>query len=496
MARQPAARSDVSRALVPVLVSVTLVVSVVSSLGAPLLPSVAEALSISLSSAQWSLTAALLAGAVSAPILGRLGDGPHRREAMLGALVVVTLGGVVAGLAQTLWLLILGRIMQGIGLGLVPIAMTAARDHLPPARAQSAIALLSVSGAVGVGAGYPISGLIDQTFDVHAAFVFGGILTALALVATWLVLPRSRADSGEKLDVVGAAVAAAGISALLIGIGQGEQWGWLSPGVLGSFAVAAVVLTWWARMQLRNPAPLVDLRQLRHRAVLGGDTAALLLGVTLYMFLTIVTEYVQTPASTGFGFGKSTLMAGVCLVPFSLTGLVASRIMTIIAPHFETRTILTFGALTISVAGAFFAVLHDAYWQSCLMMGVLGIGFGFTFAAIPGVITRAVPPTEVGSTMGFYQVVRSTGFSIGSAAVASILAADAISGSVYSGQRGYVTAAWIGTGVSVAAAVVATILSPPDEPLEARPPDRYAHDEAELAASGIIDADFGSGEAG
>jgi MFS family permease len=103
--------------LVPVLVGVTLVVSIISSLGAPLLPAVAESLSVSLSSAQWSLTAALLAGAVAAPVLGRLGDGPHRRAAILGALVVVTAGGVVAGMAETLPLLIVGRVMQGTGLG-------------------------------------------------------------------------------------------------------------------------------------------------------------------------------------------------------------------------------------------------------------------------------------------------------------------------------------------------------------------------------------------
>ena len=68
-------------------------------------------------------------------------------------------------------------------------------------------------------------------------------------------------------------------------------------------------------------APLVDLRQLRHRAVLGADVAAILLGIALYMFLTVVTEFVQTPCAEGFGFGATTLVAGLCLVPFSITSL-------------------------------------------------------------------------------------------------------------------------------------------------------------------------------
>jgi MFS family permease len=78
--------APVGAAFVPVLVGITLVVSIISSLGAPLLPDVAKNLDISLPSAQWSLTAALIAGALSAPVLGRLGDGRHRRRAMLGAL--------------------------------------------------------------------------------------------------------------------------------------------------------------------------------------------------------------------------------------------------------------------------------------------------------------------------------------------------------------------------------------------------------------------------
>jgi MFS family permease len=129
----------------PVLVGITLVVSIISSLGAPLLPDVAKNLDISLPSAQWSLTAALIAGALSAPVLGRLGDGRHRRRAMLGALVIVSAGGIVAGAAGSLPVLVAGRFMQGIGLGLAPIAMAAARDHLGADRARKSRSSPSVA---------------------------------------------------------------------------------------------------------------------------------------------------------------------------------------------------------------------------------------------------------------------------------------------------------------------------------------------------------------
>jgi MFS family permease len=108
------------------------VVAVVSSLGAPLLPSISTHMHVPLSSAQWSLTITLLVGTISAPVIGRLGDGPHRRETMIAGLSAVTLGGVVAALASSLLVLVVGRGLQGIGLGLVPVTMAAARDHFPP----------------------------------------------------------------------------------------------------------------------------------------------------------------------------------------------------------------------------------------------------------------------------------------------------------------------------------------------------------------------------
>jgi predicted MFS family arabinose efflux permease len=107
-----------TRRLVSVLVGVTMVTGIISSLGAPLIPSVARTLQISLDSAQWSLTAALLSASVAAPIMGRLGDGPRRRETIIGGLAVVLVGSIVAGLAQSLVVLVVGRAMQGVGLGL------------------------------------------------------------------------------------------------------------------------------------------------------------------------------------------------------------------------------------------------------------------------------------------------------------------------------------------------------------------------------------------
>src|ERR1700709_21369 len=117
-------RSD--RALIVVLFAVVAIAGVISSLGAPLIPSVASTMHVSLDDAQWSLTVTLLMACVASPIMGRLSDGPHRRAVVLGGLGIVLAGGVVAGLAQSLEVLVAGRAMQGIGMGLAPVSMAAA----------------------------------------------------------------------------------------------------------------------------------------------------------------------------------------------------------------------------------------------------------------------------------------------------------------------------------------------------------------------------------
>lgn len=466
-----------------------MVTGVISSLGAPLIPSVATALGISLDSAQWSLTAALLAAAVAAPVMGRLGDGPRRRATIVGGLTIVFVGSIVAGLAQSLPVLVVGRAMQGVGLGLAPVTMAAARDHLPRERAGAVIGLLSVAGAAAVGAGYPISGLIAADLDVHAAFFFGGAISGLALVAAVLVVPVSSASPTARLDVRGGVVIAAGLIALLLAISQGQQWGWGSAAIIALFAAAAAILAMWVRMQLGNPAPLVDLRQLRHRAVLLADLAAVVLGVAMYMFLTLVTEFVQEPSTLAYGLGASTLVAGLCLVPFSVMSLLASRTTAWFTRRLSASTVLVCGSLVIAAAGVFFALLHDSLWEAFVAMGVIGVGFGYTFAAIPGLITRAVPNSETGSAMGLYQVIRYIGFSLGSALVASILAGDTVAGRV--GEHGYVTALWVGTAACALSAVASWLLArgpEADSPRAMAPGERerLAREEAELASAGLV----------
>ncbi len=172
-----------NRWLVPTLVFIGLVVAVVGSLGAPLITAVAVDYGVSLSAAQWTLTIALLSGAVATPILGRLGSGPRRRAVVLTTLAAVVAGSALTVLPLPFAALLIGRGAQGLGLGLTALMMATARDHLDPRRSASTIALLSVASTAGIGVGYPLAGLLTDLGGVRAAYGLGLAVTAAALIA-------------------------------------------------------------------------------------------------------------------------------------------------------------------------------------------------------------------------------------------------------------------------------------------------------------------------
>ena len=471
------------RAYVPSLLAIGLVVSVISSLGAPLIPTIARDLHSSLSATQWSLTATLLVGAVASPLIGRLGDGPHRRPVLLVCLTIVTLGGVTAALATTLPVLIAGRAMQGLGLALMPLTMASARDHLSAEHAGRTIALLSVIGAAGVGLGYPITGFIAQYLDASAAFWFGSAASAIALaLAAVFVPPRPGADRPATLDVRGATLIGAGLLCLLLGLEKGPDWGWASARTLGLVAAAVVLLALWGRNELAVDEPLVDLRLVRRRSVLTANVTGLALGVSMYLGISLITQVVQLES----GIGQTVFVAGLTLVPLSVFSSVSSRLLPIVQARIGQRPTIPLGAAVIAAAMLFFALTGDALWEAFVTMGLVGLGLGFTFAAMPALIVGSVPQHETSSAMSFYQVTRYVGFSVGSGLAVTLL--RAFDGDGVPTESAYSSTFAIGAGLCLAAAAVAWVV--PGNSLEG--PRRAAPktaelevEEGELAAAGL-----------
>jgi len=455
----PTGTNSGPRFLVAVVVFVGLVVAVVGSLGAPLITAVAEHYRVSLAAAQWTLTIALLSGAIATPLLGRLGSGPRRRTVVLATLAVVVAGSALTVIPLPFALLLIGRAAQGAGLGLAALMMATARDHLDEQRSASTIALLSVASTAGIGVGYPLAGLLTDLAGIRAAYALGLVVTGAALLAAIVVLPSAPARPAERVDVRGTLLLTVALLALLVVISQSALWrqhAAVAAAVLvGSLALLAV----WTILEARTDRPLVDVRLLRHPAVAAANLVMLTGGVGSYLLLSLITRYVQTPAAAGYGFGLNTFEAGLVLVPFSLLGFAAGRLVPAVRRELSARTLLAASTIVVLAAFVFFALVRRHLAEPVIAISILGFGVGAFSAAMPAVILAATPKAETAGAMSVNQVVRSVGFSIGSALGGLILAAHTIN--VFPREAGYTTAAWTGAATTTATLLITATLRRP-----------------------------------
>jgi MFS family permease/AcrR family transcriptional regulator len=303
--------------LVGTLVYSGLVVSLVGTLGTPLIPLIVRDQHVSFVAAQWMLTVTLLVGAVAGPTLGRLGDGPWRKGVLTGGLGAVLVGAAVAATATGFRQLLVGRALMGFGLGLMPLTFAIARDCLPRPMNLRVVAVLSVTVASGTGLGYPLTGTIADHVDYHYAFWLAALLGAVAIGLIAVAVPgaASRGAAGaarerQPFDVPGALLIGLALGAVLLGFSQATTWGWASPAVLGLFAGGVVLTAAWFAVERTSKAPLVELRYLTPVPVLVSNGAAVFMGFGLFGIVSLIIRLVETPLTAGYGFGGGVSLAG------------------------------------------------------------------------------------------------------------------------------------------------------------------------------------------
>ncbi|NLG45293.1 MFS transporter [Gordonia sp. (in: high G+C Gram-positive bacteria)] len=413
-----------SRRLTPALIYAALTTSVVSSLGMLLVPSIAADLSVGVGAAQWMLTINLMVGAVATPIMGRLSDGPGTRPLLLASLGVIFVGSVVAAVAPNFSIFLIGRALQGLSYGIVPVTIVLARRHLAKAQVDPAISSLSVTVATGLGIGYPLTGVIASVSDFRAAFWFAAAFVLTAFIVVWLLVPNSdETRSAAKFDVIGATLLSVGLASLLTAVSQGPTWGWLSASTLGLGVLAVATLVAWALYELRTSHPLINLHVIRQSPdVLLANATAIGLGATLYMSLSTASIIAQAPTATGYGLELPLFWAGFVMLPLSVGSFTGNRFVRRLNPS-STAAMLPVGATVMASAALMLWLTKDTLWEILLGMALFGLGMGAAYAAMPTLIARNVAISEVGSAVSFNQVLRTVGGAAGSAAVGAVLAA-------------------------------------------------------------------------
>jgi hypothetical protein len=294
---------------------------------------------------------------------------------------------------------------------------------------------------------------------VRAAYGLGLFVTAAAFLAALRSMPVPPAGRSDRVDLPGALLLACGLFLVLLLASETSLWSRHLGLAVALAAIAVVVLSSWAACERRSASPLVDVRLLRHRAVAGANTAMLAGGVGMYLLLTLITRYAQTPPGAGYGFGLTTFVAGLVLVPFSLLGFVAGKLTPRLRERVGAPLLLAGSAIVVLGAFALFALARSDLAELLAAMAILGSGVGSFSAAMPGVILAVTAKSETSSAMSFNQVVRSVGFSLGSAVGGLVLAAGTETGQLFPADSAYTTAALAGIGVMTVTAITSIALA-------------------------------------
>jgi EmrB/QacA subfamily drug resistance transporter len=432
--------------------------SILQSLVSPVLPTIQHDLHTNQGTVTWVLTAWLLSASVATPLMGRIGDMIGKERTLLIALGAIAVGCLVAALAPNLGVLIVGRVVQGLGGAVFPVSFGIIRDEFPAERVPSAVGGLSAVIAAGGGLGIVLAGPIVEALGWRWLFWIPMIAVAVTAVLAHRYVPESPVRTPGRIDWLAAVLLSGWLVALLIPLSEASAWGWGSARVIVLFAAAVVLLALWIVVETRSRNPLIDMRMMRLPAVWTTNLVALLFGAGMFSVFAFLPEFLQTPREAGYGFGSTVTKAGLLMFPMLVTMAIGGSVSGPIAHRLSAKAQLVWGSACSTLACAAFAAYHDQPWQLAVASGVFGLGLGLAYASMTSLIVQSVPASQTGAASGMNANIRTIGGSIGTAVVSSI-----VTGHVQPGGLPYesgFTHSFVVLALTSAAAVVLALLVP------------------------------------
>ncbi|HVX23432.1 MAG TPA: MFS transporter [Acidimicrobiales bacterium] len=459
--------------------------ALLQSLVVPVLPTIQAGLHTSQNTVTWVLTAYLLSASVCTPIVGRLGDMWGKERFLVVTLVALAVGSLLGALAGNITVMIVARVIQGVGGGVMPLSFGIVRDEFPRERVVGAVGIIAALAAAGAGLGIVLAGPIVGALDYHWLFWLPMIVVSAAAVAAHFFVPESPVRAPGRISWPGVLLLSGWLVALMLGVSEAPAWGWGSAQVIGLVVGGLVLAGVWVVVESRSPSPLVDMRLMRLPTVWTTNLVALLFGVGMYAVLAFLPELVQTPASAGYGFGASITESGLMVLPLSILMFAFGILSGPLSRRYGAKAVLVVGAAISAASFVLLATATGHKWEIVVAMTIEGIGFGLAFSAMSSLVVEGVPAEHTGVASGMNANIRTIGGSIGTAVMSSIVTAGVRSGS-FPPKSGYTNGFTMLAVVTVAAALAAVVV-PNIRP--AAQVEELHHAELGLLAGGTLAGD-------
>lgn len=412
----------------------------------------------------WLASSYLLVSAVAAALLARIGDLVGRKPVLLCAITVTLIGSLVAVAASSPGMLIAGRAMQGFAGAVMPLCFGLARELLPRKRVPLCVGLMVGTGSIGAALGMLASGAITDAYGPDRMFWVLAAVSAVALVAVQLGLPREPWRWLETpVDWVGGIVMVPAIAGILIAISYGKSWGWAYPPTLMLLAGGLVILAGWIRYELRHPDPLIQLRLLADRNCAAANLIMVFASLGVMQLPEMMSFLIQQPVWTGVGLGLGATIVGVAKLPAISLGAVSSIISGTAISRWGAKPSLVTGSALLIAAAIAARIEHGSLTGILIAIGVSSLGLTAIYTGVSSLILESAPPERSSEATGLMQVFRSTFQGVGAQLLAMMLASSWLPGGhgeQYPTAQAYGTAImWMIVSSVIALALALTIRS-------------------------------------
>lgn len=425
----------------------------------PAIPDLINDFNVSYGTSSWILTTYLISGAVATPIVGKLSDVYGKKKVLLAVMLIYAVGVSFAGFASNIYTLLLVRAIQGIGMGMFPIAFGLIRDQFPREKISIGQGIISSMFAAGAAVGLSAGAVIVQNFGWQATFFTIIPIAILLLITIWRfvhvretlesdpsaikltdrkdeefdVAPFDNSSKGKRgklhLDIRGAVALAVSITSFLLcltlietssgsSIESNSVIGILSGYglILGSAVVAAISFALFLLIERREKYPLIDLRLLGNKAILPSILIILIVGLSNFMVFQTIPILVRNPEP--LGFGADVVDAGTIQLPFALVFLVFGPTSGFIISRLGSLRPVIVGTSIITASFLGLVFFHDSPIAISVNLGVLATGLSFAAIGAMNVIILATPKEHTGISLGIATLVRIIGSAIGPALAA------------------------------------------------------------------------------
>jgi MFS transporter, DHA2 family, multidrug resistance protein len=394
------------------------------------LPTIRDELGASSSQLQWIVDGYLLVFAGLLLTAGSLGDRFGRRRALVVGLLIFAAGSTLAALSDSSNALIASRALMGLGAaGIMPTTLSILTNIFPAEERPKAIAAWAGVSGLGIAVGPITGGWLLEHFSWNSMFLVNLPVVAACLLGAARLVPESRDPAQPKLDLVGAGLSIAGLSAFVWALIEAPEKGWGNVVIVGSFALGAAIMAAFVAWERRTAHPMLDVSVFRNLRFSAASISVTFVFFALMGVLFFLTTYMQAV------LGYSALETGIRVLPVAVGMVLTSKLSVGLVQRLGTKAVVASGLATVAAALAMYTgfEVDTAYAQVATALFLMGSGMGLAMSPATEAIMGALPKSKAGIGSAMNDVVREVGGTLGVAVLGSFLSsgfASAIDGSV------------------------------------------------------------------